>query len=594
MDVIKSIKKFFFNENDNENKTKIIDNKNNKDFPNEYYKIIFKLNYRNKKNLNKDGNVIDKTFITLFKQKEENQCNLKIKVNKCNNNNNQHNIHSFIKDNKKEKIIKKTTLSPINKSKLNLNENYINSNIGFFYILKGAVIIIEEWWKKILIRKRNNKIIIKRSINNKNHELFSQKYIFKSKDNSINYKNNININNNYINNKIKPINKILKNRNNISQNNNNILTLQNKYKYFKTANSLKIAPKMNLNESIDKENYQKDSYLEDTVNNFDSFYYEFSDNKKNENAIINKEKEKIKKIMKFDEEIRKRKIYSSDKIYDNKNNNIIDNEKDNIETKRESSIIYPMNEIEHLVIEDICSNLDNHLKKKIEKEKNLVNYYNLAKNKIVKNKTNKINDSSENKNNKEKENELNKISIPWEDPNNNMTPFISIEQNKELFNEIKSKIKVNLKKINDENESEISIMQNKYLLRENPFNDSSIYIKNSDIKQNELIRNVNIHIIPTKTKEIINLEKLKDKKLNNSNNSNTIINTEDEDNSFSKLISISDTKNDGHTSSFFNSIKNDTIDKEKRKIIQEENDKKAKKDSILRYSKKKFENIYKN
>ena len=298
--------------------------------------------------------------------------------------------------------------------------------------------------------------------------------------------------------------------------------------------------------------------------------------------------------MKFDEEIRKRKIYSSDKIYDNKNNNITDNEKDNIETKRESSIIYPMNEIEHLVIEDICSNLDNHLKKKIEKEKNLVNYYNLAKNKIVKNKTNKINDSSENKNNKEKENEINKISIPWEDPNNNMTPFISIEQNKELFNEIKSKIKVNLKKINDENESEISIMQNKYLLRENPFNDSSIYIKNSDIKQNELIRNVNIHIIPTKTKEIINLEKLRDKKLNNSNNSNTIINTEDEDNSFSKLISISDTKNDGQTSPFFNSIKNDTIDKEKRKIIQEENDKKAKKDSILRYSKKKFENIYKN
>ena len=348
---------------------------------------------------------------------------------------------------------------------------------------------------------------------------------------------------------------------------------------------------MNLNESIDKENYQKDSYLEDTVNNFDSCYYEFSDNKKNENSIVNKEKEKIKKIMKFDEEIRKRKIYSSDKIYDNKNNNIIDNEKDNIETKRESSIIYPMNEIEHLVIEDICSNLDNHLKKKIEKEKNLVNYYNLAKNKIVKNKNNKINDSSENKNNKEKENEINKISIPWEDPNNNMTPFISIEQNKELFNEIKSKIKVNLKKINDECESEISIMKNKYLLRENPLNDSSIYIKKTDIKQNELIRNVNIHIVPTKTKEIINLNKLQNKKSNISNNSNTIINTEDENKSFSKLINISDTKNDGHSLYFFNSIKNDSIENGKRKNI--DNEKKAKIDN-LRYSKKKFENIYKN
>ena len=54
--------------------------------------------------------------------------------------------------------------------------------------------------------------------------------------------------------------------------------------------------------------------------------------------------------------------------------------------------------------------------------------------------------------------------MPWDDPNNNMTPFISIEQNKELFKEIKSKIKVNLKKINDEYESGISIMENNHLL----------------------------------------------------------------------------------------------------------------------------------
>ena len=72
-----------------------------------------------------------------------------------------------------------------------------------------------------------------------------------------------------------------------------------------------------------------------------------------------------------------------------------------------------------------------------------------------------------------------------------MTPFISIEQNRELFDEIKLKIKIDLKKKSDESESEISILQNKYLLRENPLNESSIYIKNSDIKQNEFIRNVN-------------------------------------------------------------------------------------------------------
>ena len=173
-----------------------------------------------------------------------------------------------------------------------------------------------------------------------------------------------------------------------------------------------------------------------------------------------------------------------------------------------------------------------------------------------------------------------------------MTPFISIEQNNELFNEIKSKIKVNLKKINDENESEISIIQNKYLLRENPLNDSSIYIKNSDIRQNELIRNVNIHIVPTKVKEVSNINNFKNRILNNSNNSITI-HLEDEDYGFSDLIDISDSKNDGHTSSFFNSIyKSEEIEKDKGK---KENEKNSKKDIIVnKQSKKRFENIYKN
>ena len=166
MDVIKSIKTFLFS--DNENKHQTINNKNNeirsnKDFTNEYYKIIFKLNYNNKKKLNKDEYGDNKIFINFLKQKEEKQSGLKIKVNKCNYNS-QINIKSFIKDNKNEKIFKKTKFSTINKTKLNLNENYISSNISFFYILKGAVIIIEDWWKEILIRKRNNKIILKRNI----------------------------------------------------------------------------------------------------------------------------------------------------------------------------------------------------------------------------------------------------------------------------------------------------------------------------------------------------------------------------------------------------------------------------------------------
>ena len=179
------------------------------------------------------------------------------------------------------------------------------------------------------------------------------------------------------------------------------------------------------------------------------------------------------------------------------------------------------------------------------------------------------------------------MSIAWEDPNNNMTPFISIEQNNELFNEIKSKIKVNLRNIKNENpnESELSIINKNYLLRENPLNDSSIYIKNSDIKQNELIRNVNIHIVPTKMKGVLNSKNFGYKILNNSNTSNTI-QLEDEDYGFSELINISNCKNDdAQTSSFYNSMnKNENIEK----------DKKSKKTIINKLSKTKFENIYKN
>ena len=360
---------------------------------------------------------------------------------------------------------------------------------------------------------------------------------------------------------------------------------KNKDSKFNHDNSLNIKQKIILKDSYEEN--QKESYLEETLINGDSCFFEFTDNKRNESGAVNKEKEKINKIMEFDEEIRKRKIYSSDKIKNNNKNNI---DNDNLETKRENSIIYPMNEIEHLVIEDICSNLDKHLKTNIEKEKNIKDYYNskkiINKNKSKNNNKNINNDSLDNKNSN-KDIDINKMSIAWEDPNNNMTPFISIEQNNELFNEIKSKIKVNLRNIKNENpnESELSIINKNYLLRENPLNDSSIYIKNSDIKQNELIRNVNIHIVPTKMKRVLNSKNFRNKILNNSNTSNTI-QLEDEDYGFSELINISNCKNDdAQTSSFYNSMnKNENIEK----------DKKSKKTIINKLSKTKFENIYKN
>ena len=363
---------------------------------------------------------------------------------------------------------------------------------------------------------------------------------------------------------------------------------------------MNIKPKKNIFEKVEN---NKESFMEETVANFDSVFYAF-DEKENKQS---KEKEKFKKIMKFDEEIKNRKIYSSNKIIDNHKKLIKENDRnykdigDVIETKRESSIIYPINEIEqHIVIEDIFKNIDKKVKKSIEKDKKK-DFCNISKSKRIKTKNkinllnNMINNDSTEKN-YQIEKGRKKIEIPWEDLNNNMTPFISIEQNRELFDEIKLKIKIDLKKKSDESESEISILQNKYLLRENPLNESSIYIKNSDIKQNEFIRNVNIHIIPTKAKDVIKLNNIniKNRLLNNSNNSNTIIPIDDEDESYTNIINISDCKNDGHSSSFFNLI-DEGEDSGLEKIINFEKNKKSERGYISnKLSKKKFENIYKN
>ena len=585
MDFIKSIKKLIFNENDNKNKIKISNksqNKPNDDYPMEYYKYIFKSNYKSKKLKEKK----DESLVKIIKPKEQINLNMKNKVNKRDKNENIIcDTNSNILSNKNEKIIKIPELSPIKNRNFELYlENY-NPNISFFYILKGAVLIIEEWWKIILIKKNKNKIIIKRCINNKNNKLFSKNYcdISKTHINSIIDK------------------KYLKTNNRVNRKKNNLIDIEKHKQYkinpFKSSNSLNIKPKKNIFEKIEN---IKESFMEETVANFDSVFYEFDEKENNQS----KEKEKIKKIMKFDEEIRNRKIYSSNKINNNRKRLIKENHRnykdicDAIETKRESSIIYPINEIEHIVIEDIFKNIDKKVKKSIEKGK-IKDYCNISKSKRIKtknqiNKINNNNDSTEKKFQIEKGKK--KIEIPWEDLNNNMTPFISIEQNRELFDEIKLKIKIDLKKKSDESESEISILQNKYLLRENPLIESSIYIKNSYIKQNEFIRNVNIHIIPTKAKDVIKLNNIniKNRLLNNSNNSNTIIPIDDEDESYTNIINISDCKNDGHSSSFFNLI-DEGEDSGLEKIINFEKNKKSERGYISnKLSKKKFENIYKN
>ena len=111
-----------------------------------------------------------------------------------------------------------------------------------------------------------------------------------------------------------------------------------------------------------------------------------------------------------------------------------------------------------------------------------------------------------------------------------------------MFKEIKSKIRLDTEIL--------SLMQNRELLKENPLEDSSIYINNSDLKRGELIRNVNIHIIQPGTKNI----SLK-KNCNNTNISNTIMN-DDEANNFSSFL-------------ITNNI-NDNNNREKTKIIKKE------------------------
>ena len=158
-------------------------------------------------------------------------------------------------------------------------------------------------------------------------------------------------------------------------------------------------------------------------------------------------------------------------------NNIISNE--NNKTKRDNNIIYPIKEINFAVKQDMYKNQKNinniPLRKEIEQDM---------------------------------------VTIPWEQ-NNKRISTNSIEEKYELFKEVKSKMKLD--------KDIISLMNNKYLLKENPFDESSIYINNSDLSQNDLIRNVNVHIMPFEIKNI-SLKKY----CNNSNNSCTIQNEDDE------------------------------------------------------------------
>ena len=213
------------------------------------------------------------------------------------------------------------------------------------------------------------------------------------------------------------------------------------------------------------------------------------------------------------------KNYIKDKNLKN-NNNIYRNENTNlkiIKTANNPIDINIFNQKENTLDETLINSdscfFDFTIKNKTKRDNNII--YPVKEINLVWKKGINKNQKNINKIPLKKEIEQDSVTIPWEQNNKRLSKN-SIEKKYELFKEVKSKIKLN--------SDVLSLMNNKYLLKENPFDESSIYINNSDISQNDLIRNVNVHIMPFEIKNI----SLKKYYNNNSNNSFTIQNDDDE------------------------------------------------------------------
>jgi len=365
----------------------------------------------------------------------------------------------------------------------------------------------------------------------------------------------------------------------------NSVTVQNFYFFYILKGAIYVIEDWWKTILIIKENRKKILQRNFNNKNYQIFRHKNKNNNKNklsENRLI--KSVSIQNIKKF--EIKERKndnnninlnfeenttlINSESCFFDfNANNNVFKKEnkvcvkKDNNETKRDYNIIYPIKEIDIIIKKDLLID-----KKKQNKKENL----NIDKNNNI---------FCNNKIKSKKDFDRDKITIPLEEQNSDITYRNNAQQNYELFNEIKSKIKQNLKNSNKDSEI-ISLIQNKYLLKENPFDESSIYIRNSDLKKDELLRNVNIHLIPSVARKIS-----LNKNMDNSYSSNIILNDDDYDYDIPSLLN-----------SFF---LNEEVNDKNKNIIRINKEKsnfyKKMKENIRIHkkpSKTEFENIYKN
>lgn len=367
----------------------------------------------------------------------------------------------------------------------------------------------------------------------------------------------------------------------------NSVTVQNFYFFYILKGAIYVIEDWWKTILIIKENRKKILQRNFNNKNYQIFRHKNKNNNKNklsENRLI--KSVSIQNIKKF--EIKERKndnndinlnseenttlINSESCFFDfNANNNVFKKEnkvgvkKDNNETKRDYNIIYPIKEIDIIIKKDLLID-----KKKQNKKENL----NIDKNNNI---------FCNNKIKSKKDFDRDKITIPLEEQNSDITYRNNAQQNYELFNEIKSKIKQNLKNSNKDSEI-ISLIQNKYLLKENPFDESSIYIRNSDLKKDELLRNVNIHLIPSVGRRIS-----LNKNMDNSYSSNIILNDDDYDYDY-EMPSL--------LNSFF---LNEEVNDKNKNIIRINKEKsnfyKKMKENIRIHkkpSKTEFENIYKN
>ena len=96
-------------------------------------------------------------------------------------------------------------------------------------------------------------------------------------------------------------------------------------------------------------------------------------------------------------------------------------------------------------------------------------------------------------------------------PSKTMTPFLSKNKNKN-FQEIKNQLKLNMAIYNN-NFNNYKIQVNN-LIKQKPSIDSSNYVLNSEIKDNEVMKNINVHKMSNNV--------IKSNILNNSIDSETI------------------------------------------------------------------------